>query len=143
MLRRKVNLGKTIPSWCDTIQSLFFSAPNDPQLTIFIMTAFYCHTEEALLPVPQVDSGVLVISTREMGDVRHAHYGGIPFIWNSILHKMTDLHLRPTRGRSRTHWDQGQTKAGIAYISTASSTFPLTVSCSKLFLTNASRVVTS
>ena len=47
---------QTIPSWCDTVPSIFFSAPYDPTL-LFSSWLPFRHTEEALLPVPQVDSG--------------------------------------------------------------------------------------
>ena len=87
-----------IPSWCDIVPSIFFLQTATVQnLTIFIMNAFYCHTEEALLPAPQVGLGVLVISTREMGAAGHDHIGGN----NRILHKMTDLHLLAKQGSSR------------------------------------------
>ena len=61
--------------------------------------------------------------TRGMGDVGHVHAGGMPFIWNSILHLTTDLHLRAKRA-AKNYPGSGdkREKAGTAYISTAFST---------------------
>ena len=74
-------------------------------LTIFIMAAFNCHTEEALLHAPQMGSGMLVISTRGTGAAGHSH----SVEHSSILHKMTDLHPRASTlaaTRSREDWIQ-------------------------------------
>ena len=82
--------------------------------------------------------------TREMGDVGHVHAGGMPFSWNSILH-LRQTYISGQRGQLGTTKDCGanEKKQGLHTFPQYFPHPPLTVSCSKFFLSNTSWGVTS
>ena len=98
--KRKSIWRQTIPSWCDTVPSIFFLCPYDPApvfhhgCLLSVTLKRHCSLSRRWIRLCWSSPA------REMGDVGHSHTGGISSIWNSILHLMIDLHLRAKEGSS-------------------------------------------